>query len=358
MRRTQAPVGSAKGFTLVELLVVISIIATLIGLLLPAVQSAREAGRRNTCQNNLNQIGKAALQYDAAQQALPGWRNDHPSASINPTTAVTANTVGWPIMLLPALERNDVYASWAAASPTSTPALGYPTGFPSSVDPSISLFICPTSPPDSTSDPVMSYCANVGSTALTALSSSGKQYKADGVLLDAVGVPNQYSGARNSIDSISTGDGASNTILFSEKCGSFVLLNCRYNAIPLPITAITGLVPTSLLTATGTGAVAGFGLFGVASGQTINTGSSGPTAGTVGYETVPSSKHPGGVIAAFCDGHTQFVKDSISPWVYAQLLTSDSKWTGTAYGTNSSNVNTTISTNSVGNPYKLSENDY
>jgi prepilin-type N-terminal cleavage/methylation domain-containing protein len=206
MRRTQAPVGSATGFTLVELLVVISIIATLVGLLLPAVQSAREAGRRNTCQNNLNQLGKAALQYDAAQQALPGWRNEHPSASINATTAVTANTVGWPIMLLPALERNDVYASWAAATLATN-------GFPSSTDPSISLFTCPTSPPDSTSDPVLSYCANVGSTAVTAMT-SGRQYKADGVLLDVVGDPSnpsasnpsKYSAARNSIDSISTGD--------------------------------------------------------------------------------------------------------------------------------------------------------
>ena len=350
MRPTFGSSRSARGFTLVELLVVIAIIGTLVGLLLPAVQSAREAGRRNTCQNNLSQLSKAALQYDSAQQALPGWRDEHPSASINATTAVTANTVGWPIMLLPALERNDVYASWAAATVGTN-------GLPSSADPSISLFTCPTSPPDSTSDPVMSYCANVGSTAVTALGSSGRQYKADGVLLDVVGVPNQYSGARNSVDSISTGDGASNTLIFSEKCGAFVLLNCRYNAIPLPITATAGLVPTSLLNAATTGAVAGFGLFGVASGQTINTASSGATANTVGYETVPSSKHPGGVVATFCDGHTQFVKDSISPWVYAQLLTSDSKWTGTAYGTNSSNVSTTIFNSGV-NPYKLSENDY
>jgi prepilin-type N-terminal cleavage/methylation domain-containing protein/prepilin-type processing-associated H-X9-DG protein len=350
MRPTFGSSRSARGFTLVELLVVIAIIGTLVGLLLPAVQSAREAGRRNTCQNNLSQLSKAALQYDSAQQALPGWRSEHPSASINATTAVTANTVGWPIMLLPALERNDVYASWAAATVQDD-------GFPSSADPSISFFTCPTSPPDSTSDPVMSYCANVGSTAVNALGSSGRQYKPDGVLLDVVGVPNQYSGARNSIDSISTGDGASNTLIFSEKCGAFVLLNCRYNAIPLPITATTGLVPTSLLNAATTGAVAGFGLFGVASGQTINTASSGATANTVGYETVPSSKHPGGVVATFCDGHTQFVKDSISPWVYAQLLTSDSKWTGTAYGTNSSNVSTTIFNSGV-NPYKLSENDY
>jgi prepilin-type N-terminal cleavage/methylation domain-containing protein/prepilin-type processing-associated H-X9-DG protein len=350
MRHNQAPARSSAGFTLVELLVVISIIATLIGLLLPAVQSAREAGRRNTCQNNLNQLGKAALQYDAAQQALPGWRNDHPSATISATSSVVANTVGWPIMLLPTLERSDVYSSWTAATAATN-------GFPASGDPSISIFLCPSSPADSTSDPVMSYCANVGSTALTSLGSNGRQYKADGVLLDGAGSPNQYSAARNSVDSISTGDGASNTLLFSEKCGAFVLLNCRYNAIPLPITATTGLVPTSLLNSGSTGSVAGFGLFGVASGQTINTGSSGQTANTVGFETVPSSKHPGGVVATFCDGHTQFVKDSISPWVYAQLLTSDSKWNGAAYGTNSANVSQTIE-NSGANPYKLSENDY
>jgi prepilin-type N-terminal cleavage/methylation domain-containing protein/prepilin-type processing-associated H-X9-DG protein len=350
MRPTFGSSRSVRGFTLVELLVVIAIIATLVGLLLPAVQSAREAGRRNTCQNNLSQLSKAALQYDSAQQALPGWRNEHPSSSINALSSVTANTVGWPIMLLPALERNDVYASWAAATVAMS-------GFPNSADPAISIFTCPSSPTDSTADPLMSYCANVGSTALTALSANGRQFKGDGVLLDAIGVATQYGPARNNIDSISTGDGASNTLLFSEKCGSFVPLSCRYNAIPLVITATTGLSPSSLLSSGSVGVVPGFGLFGEATGGTINTGSSGPTAGTVGYESVPSSKHPGGVIATFCDGHTQFVKDSLSPWVYAQLMTSDSKWSGSAYGTNSVNVSKTIF-NSGNNPYKLSENDY
>jgi prepilin-type N-terminal cleavage/methylation domain-containing protein/prepilin-type processing-associated H-X9-DG protein len=67
--------GQRFGFTLVELLVVITIIAILIALLLPAVQMAREAARKTQCANNLKQLGLAALQHEERVKSLPsgGW---------------------------------------------------------------------------------------------------------------------------------------------------------------------------------------------------------------------------------------------------------------------------------------------
>ena len=72
--------ASSAGFTLVELLVVIAIIGILIALLLPAVQAAREAGRRTQCGNNLHQIGLALLHYEQAQKCFPPAMITDPAA--------------------------------------------------------------------------------------------------------------------------------------------------------------------------------------------------------------------------------------------------------------------------------------
>jgi prepilin-type N-terminal cleavage/methylation domain-containing protein/prepilin-type processing-associated H-X9-DG protein len=87
------------GFTLIELLVVVAIIAVLIALLLPAVQSAREAMRRAQCCNNLKQIGLAMHNYASAHDALPpGWKG--------------CCWGTWLIFVMPYLEQQALYNSW------------------------------------------------------------------------------------------------------------------------------------------------------------------------------------------------------------------------------------------------------
>jgi len=106
-----------SGFTLVELLVVITIIGILIALLLPAVQSAREAARRTQCANNLKQIALAFLNYHASHEAFPhGGKNGcdppvHPNAKCPGAEAypVDRSEWSWPYFLLPFLEQQALY---------------------------------------------------------------------------------------------------------------------------------------------------------------------------------------------------------------------------------------------------------
>ena len=100
-----------RAFTMVELLVVIAIIGTLVGLLLPAVQSAREAARRSACSNNMKQVSLALLNYESATRKLP------PSQIVPKAFGDLAAGKGWNdytlvghlIYLLPYMEQTQVY---------------------------------------------------------------------------------------------------------------------------------------------------------------------------------------------------------------------------------------------------------
>jgi len=120
--------GPPYGFTLVEMLVVIAIIGTLISLLLPAVQSAKESGRRVQCANNLKQIGVACLDHESAHGILPdGGERFWLSRSISggmPLGAPRQNW-GWAYRILPHLEQHNVWMLASDALAAKTPIPGY-----------------------------------------------------------------------------------------------------------------------------------------------------------------------------------------------------------------------------------------
>src|SRR5690606_22605008 len=97
-RASRIDATALDGFTLVELLVVIAIIGVLVALLLPAVQAAREAARRMSCQNNLKQFGLATQNYHDAKKQFP------PAGKLQ-STAGMLTSVGLHIELLPYVEQ-------------------------------------------------------------------------------------------------------------------------------------------------------------------------------------------------------------------------------------------------------------
>jgi prepilin-type N-terminal cleavage/methylation domain-containing protein/prepilin-type processing-associated H-X9-DG protein len=156
-------------FTLVELLVVITIMGILMSLLLAGVQSAREAARRAQCTNNLRNIDAAVINYDTAKKHLPGLLNMVPWTNpATPSAAPQATLLSWAAVLLPYLGETDKWegmtaangsvtaAGWRAGNPPQPPPMYAPTRY------RINCLVCPDDLDATATTTLLSYAANMG----------------------------------------------------------------------------------------------------------------------------------------------------------------------------------------------------
>lgn len=175
------------GFTLIELLVVISIIGVLVGLLLPAVNAAREAGRRTQCVNNMRQLGLALINFSSSKNQFPnaGTFQENPAAKLITESVIPQSLDGtatmqaawmsnWVVDILPYLDQQDLANAWdhKASYLTATPTI---SGQPANLtigNTALGVLRCPD---DSSAQPGLgnlSYAVNGGFTLFHATGTS------------------------------------------------------------------------------------------------------------------------------------------------------------------------------------------
>jgi prepilin-type N-terminal cleavage/methylation domain-containing protein/prepilin-type processing-associated H-X9-DG protein len=209
-----------RGFTLIELLVVIAIITVLIGLLLPAVQAAREAARRVQCVNNLKQIGLALHNYHDTVGAFPMGYAARSPLSVTPlkVDGATDTTPGWAwgAMILPQLEQSALFN----AGNFSLPVEGAENT--TVIRTTITTYLCPSDP---TSGPFQ--VTDASGTVLTVTNALGNQgTDASGNVLTVTATPSSYAacvggdetdtatGIVNKVTGISNNDGLGKGVMF------------------------------------------------------------------------------------------------------------------------------------------------
>jgi prepilin-type N-terminal cleavage/methylation domain-containing protein/prepilin-type processing-associated H-X9-DG protein len=200
-----------RGFTLIELLVVVSIITILVGLFLPAVNAAREAGRRAQCQNNMKQLGLGLTQFSTAFGHFPkagvvDESNAVVSNQLNRHTAVVSPSsiqsrlssynpllYTWVVEVLPYIDQQDLYNSWTKTAPfDSTVVPGGGTASNSEVgNTPIGILRCPDDNLSQAGEGNLSYVCNSG---FSLCAETGATWAVDPVKLTYGGTRNFWNG--------------------------------------------------------------------------------------------------------------------------------------------------------------------
>jgi len=304
--------NSPRAFTLIELLVVIAIIGVLISLLLPAVQSAREAARRAQCTNNLKQIGLALHNYHDSNGVFPSAMNAWTAVQTAYFSAFTA--------ILPYLEERPLFASYNLELNNTNPANTTATAT------RVSVFLCPTMTlPRPKPDPAYndfaapaSYAASCGSRYAWGWSNTDLYGRADGVLVpneEAPGPGRPVVGVRP-VGITQITDGTSLTYMVGEQ--DYALRNYFFNP-PDPRAGMPR--GGNGVWCDGYPASATFSAYGPFNSHEYFRPSSRPDFREVSGLASFRSQHPGGAHFLYADGSVRFLKEGVHPPVYRALST-------------------------------------
>ena len=279
-------------FTLIELLVAIAIIALLIGLLLPAVQMAREAARRAQCVNNLKQLGLALENYHDVVGAFPMGYAAGPKFTdgANDTTPGW----GWGTMILVQLEQPALFHSANFGLPVEA---AQNTTVGGSL---LATYLCPSDPtsgPFGVTSASGNALATLAPTSYAACVGDDATDAATGLNNDGLGSGIMFRNSRIRVADII--DGTSNTILVGERAWS----NSQGVWPGAVNTAVTRRGPLNRCPNTGAPYYPAATLV-QAHCHLLNTNSD-PDGGLDDF----SSRHPGGANFAFADGSVRFLKE-------------------------------------------------